>query len=112
MPTVNDELDLLARDAVLLALLHHYAPADAADRLRWRDRCADLAGLGPRDLARLHGTLLTHDLVELNPGAVGGCYRLTVAGRRALRQVAEAADEAAFPVGQAPPDTCSVSGGA
>jgi hypothetical protein len=86
---MSDELDLLARDAHLLALLRHYAPADHADRLRWHDRCTDLADLGPRDLTRLHGALLTHDWVELNPGAVGGCYRLTAAGRRALKQAAE-----------------------
>jgi hypothetical protein len=86
---MSDELDRLARDADLLALLRHYAPADAADRLLWRERCTDLGDLTPRDLVRLHGTLLASDWAELNPGAVGGCYRLTAAGRRALKQVGE-----------------------
>jgi hypothetical protein len=91
-----DELDRLREAKELHDLLGHYAAAGAADRQAWHDRLADLPGLDARHLARLHGELLARGWVEQNtgaaapapsPGTAPGCYRVTPAGVRALKQL-------------------------
>ena len=48
----------------LFRLLAHYGDLGAADRQAWQDRPAELEGLGPRDLAGLHGELLAYGWVD------------------------------------------------
>lgn len=93
-----DELDQLRQAAELHALLTQYADLAAADRQAWQDRRMALEGCGRRDLTKLHGELIAYGWVEQNTGvvpvarndAVPGCYRVTTAGLRALKQSAEA----------------------
>jgi hypothetical protein len=89
-----DELDHLREDARLAALMTHYAECGDADAEAWQDRLMALDGVLPETLVKLHGALLAFDWLEQNTGAVvaGGpgsvpqCYRITAAGRRALRK--------------------------
>lgn len=93
-----DELDRLAEDGNLFALLAHYARAGAADPEAWQDRLMAMPGVPPEDLVKLHGELLAYEWMEPNPagvpaprpGAVPQCYRATAAGRRALERAREA----------------------
>jgi hypothetical protein len=88
-----DDLERLHEVPSLRALLSHYAILGKEDRQVWQDRVMELDGAGKRDLTRLHGELLAYGWVEQNtgvtPGGKGlapGCYRITAAGVRALRQ--------------------------
>jgi hypothetical protein len=89
-----DAVERLRTNPKLQQLLTHYADACADDREAWQDRLADLEGAGPRDLVLLHGELIAFGWVEQNtgntptgrPGTVAACYRITTAGRRALKQ--------------------------
>jgi hypothetical protein len=89
-----DELDHLREDARLAALLIHYAEKGAADREAWQDRLMALDGVPADTLVKLHGALLAFDWLEQNtgvtvvprPAAVPQCYRITLAGQRALRR--------------------------
>jgi hypothetical protein len=87
-----DESDL-RNDDRLRALLAHYAALGKEDRQAWQDRLDALEGVGPREVTRLHGELLAFGWVEQNTGVAPRlpgrgsapcCYRVTVAGRRAL----------------------------
>jgi hypothetical protein len=88
-----DDLERLREDPRLAALLAHYAEEGAADREAWQDRVMVLDGLPPEAVVKLHGALLAYDWIEQNTGATGEpqggavprCYRVTAAGRRALR---------------------------
>jgi hypothetical protein len=88
-----DEFDPLRADARLAALLAHYVELGAADREAWQDRVMGLNGVPPEGLVKLHGTLLAYDWLEQNtgvtpagrPAVVPQCYRVTAAGRRALK---------------------------
>jgi hypothetical protein len=96
-----DELDHLREDARLAALLQHYGEKGAADREAWQDRLVELDGVPAETLVRLHGALLAFDWVEQNTGAtpalqvapVPQCYRITLAGQRALRRVRREQDD-------------------
>jgi hypothetical protein len=100
-----DELDHLREDPRLAALLSHYAEKGVADREAWQDRVMELDGVAAEGLVKLHGSLLAYDWIEQNTGTTtalpgGGlphCYRITAAGRRALRTawLRRDADEAA-----------------
>jgi hypothetical protein len=89
-----DELERLAENAHLFALLAHYARAGVVDREVWQDRLMEMANIRPEDLAKLHGELIAYDWVEQNTGAAAApragavpqCYRVTPAGLRAFRQ--------------------------
>ena len=89
-----DELDRLKESLELLHLLTHYAEVGAADRQAWQDRLMSLKGVEPKELVKLHGELIAYTWVVQNtgvvpvlkPGTVAGCYRITAAGMRALRQ--------------------------
>jgi hypothetical protein len=94
-----DELDRLREAPELHHLLSHYAELARPDRQVWLDRCMQMEGCDARRLIRFHGELLAYGWIEQNTGVVTtvregaapGCYRLTPAGLRALRQVAEQA---------------------
>lgn len=97
-----DALGALRADEAARRLLGHYAALGEVDREAWQDRVMELDRLPPDALVRLHGSLLAQEWVEQNTsvvsllqaGAVRGCYRITAAGRRALRRaLAEEDDE-------------------
>jgi hypothetical protein len=82
-----DELQRLRDVKELFDLLVHYHAVGAADRQVWQDRRAEMDGVEPRQLVKLHGELLAYGWLEQNTGAAVGCYRITTAGVRALKQV-------------------------
>jgi hypothetical protein len=93
-----DDLDRLFEIPALRSLLSHYAALGRDDRTQWQDRVSELDEITARDLTRLHGELLAYGWVEQNTGftqvgqaLAAGCYRITAAGVRALRQVSSAA---------------------
>jgi hypothetical protein len=98
-----NELERLRDTRELFGLLAHYAERAAPDRQVWQDRLQELDGAGPRDLVRLHGELLAYGWLEQNTGVapaprrgqVPGCYRVTPAGLRALKQARAGDVEAA-----------------
>ncbi len=89
-----DEMDRLAEVRPLYDLLVHYANLGGADRDAWQDRLAELNGVEGRQLVRLHGELLAYGWLEQNTGltpvlkfgAAPHCYRVTLAGLRAVKQ--------------------------
>jgi hypothetical protein len=82
-----DELERLRDVKELFDLLTHYQQLGAADREVWQTRRAEMDGVEPRQLVKLHGELLAYGWLEQNTGLTGGCYRITTAGIRALKQV-------------------------
>src|SRR4051794_22159148 len=88
-----DELERLCDAPELQLLLARYAEG-AADREAWQDRLMHIEGVEARGLVKLHGELLAYGWVEQNTGNTpvlrsgeAPCsYRITPAGRRALRQ--------------------------
>ena len=82
-------------DASLCRLLRHYRDSAGDDREAWQDRVTEWEGGGAAELSRWHGSLLAAAWVEQNTGAtprveagkVSGCYRVTAAGRQALKRV-------------------------
>jgi hypothetical protein len=89
-----NDIQRLRDDANLLRLLTHYDDLAGDDRAVWQDRLMALEGVEPPTLAKLHGELIATSWVDINvgsptgkrPGAVENSYRITSAGRRALRQ--------------------------
>jgi hypothetical protein len=98
-----NELERLRDVKELFGLLAHYADLAGGDRQAWQDRVQELEGVGARELVKLHGELLAHGWLEQNPGLipvlrrgqVPACYRVTLAGVRALKQVRAGEVEAA-----------------
>jgi hypothetical protein len=90
-----DEMKRLRETKGLLELLSHYSDLAAADRQVWQDRLLQMEGVEARELVKLHGELLAYGWLEQNTGATPvlrqgaapGCYRITAAGVRALKQV-------------------------
>ena len=90
-----DEIDRLRDVKELQALLIHYHDLGVPDRMVWQDRLCVREGLEPRELVRLHGELIAYGWIEQNTGivvgakrgAAPGCYRITPAGMRALKQL-------------------------
>jgi hypothetical protein len=90
-----DELERLREGKGLFDLLTHYHELAAIDRQVWQDRLAEMEGVPPRELVKLHGELLAYGWLEQNTGltpvlrlgAAASCYRITTAGVRALKQV-------------------------
>lgn len=82
-----DEIQALRTDPGLFRLLAHYAVAGAVDREAWQDRLMELDHRPAKDLVQLHGLLLAYGWIEQNTGVVRGCYRVTTAGQRAVKQV-------------------------
>ncbi len=89
-----DELQLLQGNEDLSRLLAHYADAGAADREAWQDRVMKLEGVERQGLVKLHGRLIAFGWIEQNTGVVPvsqqgvvrQCYRITLAGLRALKK--------------------------
>jgi hypothetical protein len=89
-----DELQRLHDVKELFVLLRHYQRGSEADRQAWQDRLANLEGVEPRQLVKLHGELLAYGWLEQNTGLTpvlrvgqaANCYRITSAGLRALKQ--------------------------
>jgi hypothetical protein len=92
-----DEVERVRANESLRRLLIHYAEAAETDREAWQDRLMELDGRSPDELVRLHGELLGHEWIEQNvgvlpvlrAGAMPQCYRVTAAGRRALKRSRE-----------------------
>ncbi len=90
-----DEMERLQEGKELHTLLLHYQRAGEADRQAWQDRLAEMDGVEPRQLVKLHGELLAYGWLEQNTGltpvlragAAASCYRITSAGLRALKQL-------------------------
>jgi|SRR6516164_208920 hypothetical protein len=108
---MDDDIDQLAKDERLYRLLEHYQRCGGDDREAWHDRVMDWEGGSSADLVRWHGRLLAANWVEINTGAtpavaagrVAGCYRVTAAGRQALKRAlagsrGESPDSARRPV--------------
>lgn len=81
-----DEMAHLRSSPHLGELLCHYANLGEADRQIWQNRLMQLEGVEPSGLVRLHGELIAFGWVEQNTGQVPICYRITLAGLRAMRQ--------------------------
>jgi hypothetical protein len=96
-----DEFDRLRGCDGLLRLLAHYVAGNAADAEAWQDRRMELEGVRAEELVKLHGELLAYGWLEQNTGltpvlrtgAVPCCYRVTAAGRKALKQAQSAAED-------------------
>src|SRR5690348_11791773 len=90
-----DEMDRLRESKELHDLLDHYRQLAAPDRQVWQDRRTAMEGVEPRELIQLHGELLAYGWLEQNtgatptarPGAAPACYRITILGLRALKQL-------------------------
>lgn len=83
-----DELERLRDVKELYDLLTHYQQLGATGREVWQDRLAEMDGVEPRQLVRLHGELLAYGWLEQNTGLTSaGCYRITTLGLRVLKQV-------------------------
>src|SRR5262245_49215840 len=93
-----NEMERLRESAPLVALLSHYAerarPATRQDQQSWQDRRMEQDDCTPRDLTLLHGELIAYGWLDQNTGetpprpsaVAAGCYRVTAAGLRALKQ--------------------------
>ena len=98
---MRDGLDQLLRDERLYQLLAHYQAAAGDDREAWSDRVAEWQGDRPEELTRWHGGLLAAAWIEQNTGhtpptsngGIAQCYRLTPAGRKAVKRAQEQLDE-------------------
>jgi len=106
-----DELERLRASEGLFHLLDHYAEQSTANPEGWLDRLMHTDGAEVHELVRWHGELIAFGWTEQNTGhappgcqrgVVAACYRVTPAGRRALREVQigapENAEDAASPV--------------
>lgn len=95
-----DEFQRLRQTQPLLCLLNHYAELGSGDRATWQDRLMELAGVGARELSRLHGELIAYGWVEQNtgttpilkPGVAACCYRITSSGLKAFKLAKKQAD--------------------
>lgn len=96
-----DEIERLRESQALLALLSHYAEPAILDREAWQDRLMAVDGLKAPELIALHGELLGYGWLDVNlgfaeklkSGTVPCCYRLSFAGRRALRRAQQPREE-------------------
>lgn len=90
-----DEMDRLRSVRELFLLLAHYGELGAKDRQVWQDRLQEMEDVAARELIRLHGELMACGFLEQNTGvtptlrlgSAPGCYRITPAGVRALKQL-------------------------
>ena len=84
----------MLRDERLYQLLAHYQAATGDDREAWSDRVSEWRDGRPEELTRWHGRLIAAAWIEQNTGhtppptsgRIGQCYRVTPAGRRALKR--------------------------
>jgi hypothetical protein len=89
---MSEEIEQIPEDSVLVLLLELYANAGLANPDVWQLRIMTLDGADDRRLSRLHGRLIAAGWLEFNIAAATAksetmrCYRITAAGRRALRR--------------------------
>ena len=87
---MSEEIEQFPED--LVGLLQLYANAGLANPDAWQLRIMTLDGADDRRLSRLHGRLIAAGWIEFNVAAARAksemmrCYRITAAGRRALRR--------------------------
>ena len=89
-----DDLDRLRGNAKLHRLLDHYAQPVLENQEAWQDRLMSLDGAEPAPMVKLHGDLLAFGWIEQNsgftinqPDGVAACYRITIAGQKALKKL-------------------------
>jgi hypothetical protein len=82
-----DDLEHLRNNPQQLQLFCHYARLGESNRETWQLRLSVMEEVRPSELARLHGELIALDWVEQNTGRTPCCYRITLAGLRAFRQL-------------------------
>ncbi|HEV8060263.1 MAG TPA: hypothetical protein VGP68_10340 [Gemmataceae bacterium] len=96
---MSEELEQIPEDSVLFRLLELYANAGLDNPDAWQLRVMTLEGADDRRLSRLHGRLIAAGWLEFNIAAARAknetmrCYRITAAGRRALRRALLGKDE-------------------
>ncbi len=89
---MSEELEQFPEDSLLVGLLQLYANAGLVNPDAWQFRVMTLDGADDRRLSRLHGRLIAAGWLEFNLAAARAksetmrCYRITAAGRRALRR--------------------------
>jgi hypothetical protein len=92
---VLDDLERLRTKSNLRQLLTHYLQLAEPDRTAWQDRLMAMDGFERQEMSTLHGELIAFGWIEQNTGnipvlragAVLGCYRVTLAGLRAVKQI-------------------------
>jgi len=92
---MHDDLDRLRTKNNLFLLLKHYADLAGPSRETWQDRLMTMEGMESQELSKLHGELIAFSWIEQNTGnysvlragAVPGCYRVTLAGLRAVQEI-------------------------
>ena len=90
---MSDELDRLRTKPALLQLLTHYAELGTVCRETWQDRLMAMDGVESPEITKFHGELIAFSWIEQNTGncpgiragTIPGCYRVTLAGLRALK---------------------------
>jgi hypothetical protein len=97
-----DERERLCQSQGLMQLLTYYAEQNLLNPETWLDRLMQIDGADAHDLVRWHGELIAFGWIEQNTGhtpackegTVASCYRVTAAGRRALREAQSSDDDA------------------
>ena len=92
---MHDELDRLRTKSNLLLLLTYYADLAEPSRENWQDRLMAMDGVESPEMSKLHGEQIAFSWIEQNTGntpvlragAVPGCYRITLAGLRAVEEI-------------------------
>src|SRR5271168_3369281 len=82
-----DDIQRLRSNPNLLQLLSHYADLGKENREAWQNRLKQMEGVEPSELVKLHGELIAFSWVDQNTGNVPCCYRITLAGQRAIQQI-------------------------
>jgi hypothetical protein len=97
-----DEGERLCQSKGLMQLLTYYAEQNMLNPETWLDRLMQIDGAEADGLVRWHGELIAFGWIEQNTGhtpgcsegVVASCYRVTAAGRRALREAQASNDHA------------------
>ena len=79
-----DDFQRLRNNPNLLQLLSHYA---TLGKETWQPRLMQLDGVAASEMVKLHGELIAFDWADQNTGNVPCCYRVTLNGLRAIKQV-------------------------
>ena len=82
-----DDFQRLLSNSNLLQLLSHYATLGKENRETWQPRLMQLDGVAAPEMVKLHGELIAFDWADQNTGHVPCCYRVTLNGLRAIKQV-------------------------
>jgi hypothetical protein len=96
-----DEMQRLRTQRGLFPLLFHYHQLAENDRAVWQDRLGVCERFEGKEMSRLFGELIACGWLEQNTGEtpvldngrVAGCYRITLAGQRAVRHAMAAPED-------------------